>query len=138
MKASQKTILVVEDEPLILIDVADTLSEAGYRVIEPGRPTEPPEQRWACQLGFPKYSSSAGRAKSRGILCMANGTVKFFNTDKGFGFIKPDIGGDDVFVHVSEVQRAGIRTLIEGDKITYELAPGRNGRLAASELAVSH
>jgi CspA family cold shock protein len=69
---------------------------------------------------------------------MAKGTVKFFNTDKGFGFIKPDNGGDDVFVHVSEVQRAGIRSLIEGDKITYELAPGRNGRLAAAELAVSH
>ncbi|MCS4088865.1 cold-shock protein [Rhizobium sp. BK176] len=69
---------------------------------------------------------------------MAKGTVKFFNTDKGFGFIKPDDGGSDVFVHVSEVQRAGIRSLIEGDKITYELAPGRNGRLAASELAVRH
>lgn len=68
---------------------------------------------------------------------MASGTVKFFNTDKGFGFIKPDIDGTDVFVHVSELQRSGIQSVVGGDKVTYELAPGRNGRLAAAQVSLS-
>jgi CspA family cold shock protein len=68
---------------------------------------------------------------------MASGIVKFFNNDKGFGFIKPDIDGSDVFVHASELQRSGIDSVNEGDKVTYELAPGRNGKLAASQIAVS-
>ncbi|MCZ7860673.1 cold-shock protein [Agrobacterium salinitolerans] len=68
---------------------------------------------------------------------MASGTVKFFNTEKGFGFIKPDTDGTDVFVHVSELQRSGIQSVVEGDKVTYELAPGRNGKMAASQVALS-
>jgi len=65
---------------------------------------------------------------------MATGTVKFFNTTKGFGFIQPDDGGKDIFVHVSAVQRAGLGTLNEGDKVKFEVITER-GKLAASNLA---
>lgn len=52
---------------------------------------------------------------------MASGTVKFFDTDRGFGFIKPDDGGNDVFFHVSELQRSGIEFVMEGDRLSYEM-----------------
>jgi CspA family cold shock protein len=65
---------------------------------------------------------------------MATGTVKFFNTNKGFGFIQPDDGGKDVFVHISAVQRAGMGTLNEGDKVKFEVITER-GKLAASNLS---
>lgn len=65
---------------------------------------------------------------------MANGTVKWFNATKGFGFIQPDQGGNDVFVHVSAVERAGMRTLMEGQKLTYETAMDR-GKSSAVNLA---
>lgn len=64
---------------------------------------------------------------------MATGTVKWFNTDKGYGFIQPDEGGKDVFVHISAVQRAGIEALQDGQKVEYEIATER-GREAASDL----
>jgi CspA family cold shock protein len=64
---------------------------------------------------------------------MPVGTVKFFNTQKGFGFIRPDDGGQDVFVHVSAVQRAGMQTLVEGQKLSYEVVNER-GKSAASNL----
>jgi len=64
---------------------------------------------------------------------MANGTVKWFNSAKGYGFIQPDDGGKDVFVHVSAVERAGLRGLNEGQKLTYELESER-GRTAAVNL----
>ncbi len=64
---------------------------------------------------------------------MATGTVKWFNTEKGFGFIQPDEGGKDVFVHVSAVQRAGMDTLKDGQKVSYEIATER-GREAAADL----
>jgi len=64
---------------------------------------------------------------------MATGTVKFFNTAKGFGFIAPDDGGNDVFVHVTALERAGIHSLNEGDKVSYEVVSER-GKLAASNL----
>jgi CspA family cold shock protein len=66
---------------------------------------------------------------------MASGTVKFFDTDKGFGFIKPDDGGNDVFIHVSELQRSGIKFVMEGDRLSYEMGPGKNGRMAASQVS---
>ena len=66
-------------------------------------------------------------------LTMAVGTVKFFNTQKGFGFIRPDAGGADVFVHISAVQRAGMQTLVEGQKLSYEVVTER-GKSAASNL----
>ncbi len=62
---------------------------------------------------------------------MANGTVKWFNGQKGYGFIQPDEGGNDVFVHISAVERAGLSTLREGQKIAYETETGRNGKVAA-------
>lgn len=65
---------------------------------------------------------------------MATGTVKFFNTQKGFGFIQPEDGGNDVFVHITALERAGIRGLNEGDKVSYEVVSER-GKLAASNLA---
>ena len=65
---------------------------------------------------------------------MPVGTVKFFNTQKGFGFIRPLDGGQDVFVHISAVQRAGMQTLVEGQKLSYEIVNER-GKSAASNLA---
>ncbi len=64
---------------------------------------------------------------------MPTGTVKFFNTSKGFGFITPNDGGNDVFVHVTALERAGIHSLNEGDKVSYEVVSER-GKLAASNL----
>ena len=67
---------------------------------------------------------------------MAMGTVKWFNTTKGYGFIKPDGGGPDVFVHISAVEKAGYSGLAEGAKISYELVMGRSGRASAENLRV--
>jgi len=64
---------------------------------------------------------------------MATGTVKWFNPTKGFGFIQPDSGGSDVFVHVSAVQKAGLRTLNDGQKVSYELA-SEKGKTSAVNL----
>ena len=64
---------------------------------------------------------------------MATGTVKFFNTQKGFGFIEPSDGGKDVFVHISAVERAGMSTLREGQKISYDVVSER-GKTAAANL----
>jgi CspA family cold shock protein len=65
---------------------------------------------------------------------MPTGTVKWFNATKGFGFIEPDEGGNDVFVHISAVQNAGMDGLNEGQKVSYDLEPGRNGKTAATDL----
>ncbi|QQR40238.1 cold-shock protein [Devosia rhizoryzae] len=65
------------------------------------------------------------------------GTVKFFNSTKGFGFITPDNGGKDHFVHVSAVQRSGIDGLYENDKVTYEVETGRDGRESAVNLMLN-
>ncbi len=64
---------------------------------------------------------------------MATGTVKFFNTQKGYGFIQPDDGSKDVFVHITAVERAGMRSLAEGQKISYEIVTER-GKQAAGNL----
>lgn len=57
-----------------------------------------------------------------------NGTVKFFNVEKGYGFIKPDDGGRDIFVHISAVERIGMATLNEGQRITFEIEPDKKGK----------
>jgi CspA family cold shock protein len=66
---------------------------------------------------------------------MAQGTVKFFNAQKGYGFIVQDAGGPDVFVHISAVERAGMRTLVEGQKVSFDVeADRRSGKSAAANL----
>jgi CspA family cold shock protein len=66
---------------------------------------------------------------------MTTGTVKFFNSTKGFGFIQPDNGGTDVFVHVSAVERAGMRTIVEGQKLSFDVVKdARSGKSAAENL----
>ena len=67
---------------------------------------------------------------------MTTGTVKWFNAEKGFGFIAPDDGSADAFVHISAVQRAGLSTLADGQKVAYELQAGRGGKLAADNLSL--
>jgi cold shock protein len=69
---------------------------------------------------------------------MASGTVKWFNATKGYGFIQPDDGSTDVFVHISAVERAGLRELRDGQKISYEMVTDRRtGKQSADELKVS-
>lgn len=66
---------------------------------------------------------------------MSTGTVKWFNEQKGFGFIQPDDGGKDVFVHISAVERAGLRGLVEGQKVSYEMETDRrSGKQSAGQL----
>lgn len=67
---------------------------------------------------------------------MAKGTVKWFNATKGFGFIEPEDGGKDVFVHISAVERAGLTGLQDGQPIEFELGTGRDGRSSAQDLKV--
>jgi CspA family cold shock protein len=62
------------------------------------------------------------------------GTVKFFNATKGFGFISPDAGGEDAFVHISAVERAGMATLDQNQRVSYELEASKNGKMAACNL----
>ncbi len=65
---------------------------------------------------------------------MANGTVKWFNSTKGFGFIQPETGSRDVFLHISAVERAGLSRLDEGQKVTFDIEKGRDGRESAANL----
>jgi CspA family cold shock protein len=78
------------------------------------------------QTGNPKLEEST----------MATGTVKWFNPAKGFGFIEPEDGSRDAFVHISAVERAGLSSLSEGQKVSYELQPGQNGKSSAENLSV--
>ncbi|MBL9059083.1 MAG: cold-shock protein [Mangrovicoccus sp.] len=68
---------------------------------------------------------------------MATGTVKWFNTTKGFGFIAPDNGGKDVFVHISAVERAGLTGLADNQKVTFDIENGRDGRQSAANLSLA-
>ena len=68
---------------------------------------------------------------------MAKGTVKWFNTQKGFGFIAPDEGGKDVFVHISALERSGLTGLADDQKVTYDIESGRDGRESAVNLALA-
>ncbi len=68
-------------------------------------------------------------------MTMPTGTVKFFNTDKGYGFIAPEDGGDDSFVHITAVQAAGMQTLEKEQRVNYEIEEGRNGKKSAVNLS---
>jgi CspA family cold shock protein len=68
---------------------------------------------------------------------MANGTVKWFNSTKGFGFIQPEGGSRDVFVHISAVERAGLTGLADNQKVTFDIESGRDGRESATNLALA-
>lgn len=70
------------------------------------------------------------------VYIMINGTVKFFNATKGFGFISPEDGSKDAFVHISAVERAGLSGLNEGDKVSYELENGRDGKVSAANISL--
>jgi len=95
----------------------------------PDAPTDPHRNLIAVR------NASGGDCYPKDYLTMATGTVKWFNGTKGFGFIQPDDGGSDVFVHISAVERAGMRTLNEGQKITYELEQDkRSGKMSAGQL----
>lgn len=67
---------------------------------------------------------------------MATGTVKWFDATKGYGFIEPDDGGKDAFVHITAVESAGIGTLNDGQKVEFELVAGKNGKMAADNLVL--
>jgi CspA family cold shock protein len=83
--------------------------------------------------GLPHLAGSA----LRGDLTMANGTVKWFNATKGFGFIEPEGGKRDVFVHISAVERAGLTGLADGQKVTFDIEAGRDGRESATNLKLA-
>jgi CspA family cold shock protein len=68
---------------------------------------------------------------------MASGTVKWFNTTKGYGFIAPDTGGKDVFVHISAVERSGLTGLADNQKVTFDIEAGRDGRESAVNLSLA-
>ncbi|MBY4893827.1 cold-shock protein [Rhodobacteraceae bacterium N5(2021)] len=68
---------------------------------------------------------------------MANGTVKWFNSTKGFGFIAPEGGAKDVFVHISALERAGLTSLEDNQKVTFDIEAGRDGRESAANLALA-
>lgn len=88
------------------------------------------------QVAFPPRRQGCGANQPKEIPVMATGTVKWFNTTKGYGFIAPDEGGKDVFVHITAVQAAGLRGLDDGQRIEYELSTDR-GKTAASNLKIS-
>jgi cold shock protein len=96
------------------------------------------------RAGYLPFPSNIGvrwkkfpRTASRKETAMAVGTVKFFNSQKGFGFIAPEGGGKDVFVHVSALERSGLPGLIDGQKVTFDLERDQKGRDSAANLKMA-
>jgi CspA family cold shock protein len=75
-----------------------------------------------------------GRPPRKKEIIMTIGTVKFFNTEKGFGFISPDGGGNDAFVHISSLERSGMGPLAQNDRVSYELEQDKRGKMSAVNL----
>src|SRR5690606_1680162 len=88
------------------------------------------------KLTMPGRRNSAGGNKT-GVITMAKGTVKWFNETKGFGFIAPEGGKKDVFVHITALERAGLRSLADGQAVTFDIEAGRDGRESATNLALA-
>lgn len=86
------------------------------------------------ETNHPSHGVNGGRELLLEDIIMTTGTVKFFNSAKGFGFIEPEDGSKDAFVHISAVERAGMGTLSEGQKVSYDLEPGRDGKSSAENL----
>jgi len=86
---------------------------------------------WAAVSRYLRLNSTVGEE-----LQVAQGTVKWFNSQKGFGFIQPDGGGNDVFVHISAVEQAGLSQINEGQKVSFEIEAGRNGKSSAVNLKI--
>jgi CspA family cold shock protein len=89
------------------------------------------------QTDFAGLPHPAGSNSEQETADMANGTVKWFNTTKGFGFIAPETGGKDVFVHISSLERSGLTGLADDQKVTYDSESGRDGRESAVNLALA-
>jgi CspA family cold shock protein len=88
------------------------------------------------QTDYAGPSHSVG-GNTEGDITMANGTVKWFNSTKGFGFIAPETGGKDVFVHISAVERSGLTGLADDQKVTYDVEAGRDGRESATNIVLA-
>jgi CspA family cold shock protein len=83
---------------------------------------------------MPRYDDWADQPAGKGYETMATGTVKWFNPEKGFGFIAPDSGGKDIFVHITAVREAGLESLKDDQKVSFELHEGKDGRSSAGDL----
>jgi CspA family cold shock protein len=93
-------------------------------------------QSFDLALTEPGRRTSAG-GYTKGDITMAKGTVKWFNATKGFGFIAPEGGSKDVFCHVTALESAGIRSLADGQAVTFDIEAGRDGRESATNLALA-
>jgi CspA family cold shock protein len=94
----------------------------------------PPDMRPRLKNGSPREEGRDMTTENMSAGNMTTGTVKWFNPTKGYGFIAPEDGGKDIFVHISAVQKAGLRNLNEGQKLDFELEQQQNGRTAAINL----
>jgi CspA family cold shock protein len=124
----------VHGAALLSLSLTSICSLANVILLDPLSPSPASVRRCDTDLaGLPHAAGST----SQGDITMANGTVKWFNTSKGFGFIAPDGGRKDVFVHISAVERAGLTGLADNQAVTFDVVSGRDGREAAENLQLA-